>query len=273
MFDLDFESPTPKGFYTGGNGYGVLLDSEVFRSGKQSLRMEHMGTAPADRPPVDTKLAAATWKAVVGHLETSRQQYLDKGATAREIAWAIQNARVVLQCMQMRSKEVSRDRSMAENVKWILDQSADAKIVLWAHNGHVSTGGFRGYEPMGASLRKMFGDQMVVFGFAFNQGSFQAISPGKGLQNFTVSPAPPGSLDATLAAAGVPLFALDLRTAPKSGPVAAWLSEPHKTRGIGAVYAEDSPRGYMSDLKALDNFDAILFVEKTTAARKNPGLR
>ncbi|MGH8248661.1 MAG: erythromycin esterase family protein, partial [Gammaproteobacteria bacterium] len=127
------------------------------------------------------------------------------------------------------------------------------------------------YEPMGASLRKMFGDQMVVFGFAFNQGSFQAIRQGKGLQTFTVPPAPPASLDATLAATGIPLFALDLRKAPKSGPVAAWLIESHKTRSIGAVYAEDTPHGYMSDLKALDNFDALLFIEKTTAARKNPG--
>src|SRR6266568_502333 len=87
----------------------------------------------------------------------------------------IQNARVALQCMQMRTNEVSRDASMADNVKWILDHSPGAKIVLWAHNGHVSTGGYRGYEPMGAALRKMFGSQMLVFGFAFNEGSFQAI--------------------------------------------------------------------------------------------------
>ena len=84
-----------------------------------------------------------------------------------EVEWAIQNARVVLQCMQMRANEISRDRSMAENVKWIADQNPAAKIVLWAHNGHVSTNASAGSEPMGASLRKMFGGQMVVFGFAF----------------------------------------------------------------------------------------------------------
>ncbi len=31
---------------------------------------------------------------------------------------------------------------------------------------------------MGAALRKTYGDQMVVFGFAFNRGSFQAVSTG-----------------------------------------------------------------------------------------------
>jgi erythromycin esterase-like protein len=271
-FDFDFESPSPRGFFTGGDGYQVQLDSQVFHSGKQSLRMKRVVAAPGDPKSVDPKLAVSTWQDVVRHLETSREAYRQKGAAALDAEWAIQNARVVLQCMQMRAKEVTRDRSMADNVKWILDRSPGAKIVLWAHNGHVAAGGSPGYEPMGAALRKMYGDQMVVFGFAFNQGSFQAIRQGKGLQDFTVPPAPAGSLDAMLAATGIPLFALDLRQSPKSGPVAAWMSEPHRTRSIGAVYSEDSPSGYMADLVAPQSFDALLFVEKTTAARKNPGL-
>jgi erythromycin esterase len=161
---------------------------------------------------------------------------------------------------------------MAENVKWILDQNPGAKIVLWAHNGHVSTGGYRGYEPMGATLRAIYGQQMVVCGFAFNQGSFQAVEMGKGLRDFTVSPAPFGTLDATLAETGIPIFALDLRSAPRGGSVAAWLRQPHQTRSIGAAYSENSATNYWSALKAAENFDVLLFVEKTTAARKNPPL-
>jgi erythromycin esterase len=206
----------------------------------------------------------------VAHLEGARDAYAKKDIGAREIEWAVQNARVVVQCMQMRSNEVSRDRSMAENVKWILEQSPGAKIVLWAHNGHVSTLSMGSYDSMGASLRKMFGGQMVVFGFAFNQGSFQAISQEKRiLKDFTVPPAPASSLDATLAAAKIPLFALDLRQAPQSGPVAAWLGEAHKTRSIGALYPEDQPYAFMADLKVPQCFDAVLFVEKPSAARKN----
>jgi hypothetical protein len=170
-FDLDFESPSPRGFYTGGNGYQVQLDSEVFHSGKQSLRIRHVATEPDDRKAVDPKLAVSTWREVVQHVGASRQSYIEKKAAACETDWAVQNARVILQCMQMRADEVSRDLSMADNVKWILDHSPGAKMVLWAHNGHVSAGSIGAYEPMGASLRKMFGDQMVVFGFVFNQGS------------------------------------------------------------------------------------------------------
>jgi erythromycin esterase len=159
---------------------------------------------------------------------------------------------------------------MAENIKWILDRSPNAKIVLWAHNGHVASGGF-GFETMGQALRKMYGQSMVVMGFAFNQGGFQAMEQGKGLTNFTVPPAPAGSLDATLAAAGVPIFALDLRTAPASGPVAEWLAQPHASRTIGAVYSEATAANYFMPLRARESFDVLLFVENTTAARRNSG--
>ncbi len=269
-FDLDFESATPKGFQTGGTDYQVQVVSDVFHSGKQSLRMRYAEPAAGTAASVDPKLAASTWQGVIRHLEESRKAYAAKGVAARDIEWVIQNARVVLQCMQLRTNEVTRDHSMADNIKWILDNNPGTRIVLWAHNGHVATGGFRGYEPMGVSLRKMFGPQMVVFGFAFNQGSFQAVELGKGLHDFNVPAAPPGSLDATFAATGIPLFALDLRDGPKSGPVANWLSESHKSRSIGAVYSEAAAAQYFMDLNAPQSFDVMLFMEKTTAARKNP---
>jgi len=275
LFDPGFESPTPKGFYTGGNGYRVELDTAVFHGGKQSLRMRRVAPPAEPAQPkaaVDPKVAADAWKDVIAHLESSRDAYRRKNATDRETDWAIQNARVVLQCMQMRGGQATRDRSMADNVKWIADHAPGAKIVLWAHNGHVQTGGL-GYQAMGSSLREMFGSQMAVFGFAFNQGSFQAVSqtssgPAR-LKDFTVPPAPAGNLDAMLAAAGIPLFALDLRQAPPSGPVADWWKQAHQTRSIGALYPEDSPYALMTNLKAPEAFDVLLFVAHTKAARKN----
>jgi erythromycin esterase-like protein len=268
-FDLDFESPTPVGFYTGGNGYQVELDAQVFHDGKQSLRMKST-TAPADKPKVDSQQVSNNWKEIVRHLETARETYAKKGVTTHDIEWAIQNARVVLQSLQMETNEVSRDHSMADNVKWILDNNPKAKIVLWAHNAHVSTANQDGYEWMGATLRKMFGEQMVVFGFAFNEGSFRAIempSTKGGLRNFTVAPAPEGSLDAMLAAAGLSIAAIDLRKLPKQGEVAKWFSEPRVMRSLGAVYSEQSAADYLQPQLAQKNYDALLFVEKTTAAR------
>jgi erythromycin esterase-like protein len=165
--------------------------------------MRHLPVEPRQAKG-DPKLASAKWKEVIAHLEAARSSFREKKVSETEIEWAIQNARVVLQTMQMRANEITRDHSMATNVKWILNQSPKAKIVLWAHNGHVSTSKFRGYEPMGTMLRRMYGDSMVVFGFAFNQGSFQAVEAGKALRNFTVPSAPAGSLDEVFSAAGIP---------------------------------------------------------------------
>jgi erythromycin esterase-like protein len=214
IFDLDFESTTPRGFAVGGAGYEVQLDRQVVRSGSQSLRMTYRSASPGQ---IDPARVSATWKDVVRYLEANRATYRSRGATELEIEWATRNAIVVLQGVQMRTNEVSRDRSMAENVKWILDQSPNEKIVLWAHNGHVAAGGFGGsdFEPMGSTLRKMYGTDMVVFGFAFYQGAFQAMGRPIGVSTFTVAPAPGGSLDATLAAARIPAFALDWRRAPR----------------------------------------------------------
>jgi erythromycin esterase-like protein len=264
MMDLDFESASPRGFFTGGGGYRVGIDTSVAQSGKQSLRMQHTAEAT---PSAATSAsdAAVRWAAVVANLDERRAVYRSAGASDRDIEWAVQNARVVRQTMQMRANQVSRDRSMAENVKWILDQNPGTKIVLWAHNGHVAISGFS-YETMGTALRRMYGRDMVVFGFSFNQGSFQAIPQGGGtLRNFTVPAAPPGSLDATLAATGLPLLALDLRAAPD------WFRQPRQSRQIGAVYPEGEPYAYLGSIVPAEAYDAMLFVEATTVARKNPG--
>jgi len=228
--------------------------------------MEYVGPPPTNAAAAPSPANAATrWKAVVSHLEEGRAVYRMAGASERDIDWAVQNARVVLQSMQMRAGQVSRDRSMADNVKWILDQNPGAIIVLWAHNGHVATKGFSN-ETMGGALRLMYGSEMVVFGFSFNQGSFQAIPQGGGaLKNFSVPPAPPGSLDATLAASRLPLFALDLRAAPE------WFHQARRSRQIGAVYPDGEPYAFIGDIVAPEAYDAVLFVETTTVARKNPG--
>ena len=62
------------------------------------------------------------------------------------------------------------------------------------------------------------------------------------LKNFIVPPAPSGSLDATLASAGLPLLALDLRASPE------WFRQARRSRQIGAVYSEGAPYAFMSDI-------------------------
>jgi erythromycin esterase len=213
---------------------------------------------------------SAEWHEVLSHLEAQRTSYRTQGATAHDIDGAIQNARVVLQAVQNRLGLVSRDRSMAMNVKWLLDQNPDAKIVLWAHNGHVARGRML-FRSMGEELHEMYGAAMVVLGFAFNRGSFQAMSGGGGVmsgnarrpRSFTVGPASKNSFDGLLASAHIPLFVLDLRHAPTP------LREVRPTRLIGSAFANEMESQFFARVSAPTVFDAIVFVESTSAARPN----
>ena len=63
----------------------------------------------------------------------------------------------------------------------------------------------------------------------------------------------------------LPLFALDLRTAP------AWFRQSRGSRQIGATYPEGEPYASISNIVPAEAYDAVLFVEATTVARKNPG--
>jgi erythromycin esterase len=122
---------------------------------------------------------------------------------------------------------------------------------------------------MGSHLAEALGDRYVVFGFAFNQGSFEAIDwtqgPGQpgGLSEHTVGPAPEVNVGGAFARAGMAVFALDLRPRPGGSPP-AWFSTPHPMRQIGAVFSGEESMS--SPIVLTDHFDGILFVEETTRA-------
>ena len=61
-----------------------------------------------------------------------------------------------------------RDLGQAQNLKWIMDQEgSEAKMITWAHNAHVNNAQEYGHDMMGVHLRKLYGDQLKIFGFFF----------------------------------------------------------------------------------------------------------
>jgi erythromycin esterase len=229
--------------------------------------------------------AETTEKTTVAIAETIArfdEKKADYAAKSSETEWsaARQCAVVARQAEEIlrTSRFALRDRAMADNVKWILDQAGpDAKIVLWAHNGHASASGFAGVESMGVHLRRQFGGAMVVIGCAFGEGGFQAIempyTQGSKLKAFAAPPAPAGSLDAALAATGLPFFILDLRKLPATGPVSDWFAAEHATRSIGAAYSSNSASAFFAPQSIEAEYDALFFAEKTTRARPTASVR
>jgi erythromycin esterase len=214
---------------------------------------------------------------IVKRLWDNKKNYIRRSS---RFEWAIawQHARVVNQAQQCLVDGRARDHAMAENVKSRLEEEKPgARMVLWAHNEHVSMSNqlatWAPWRSMGAYLKESLGSALVVFGLIFNRGSFQAVpmnsQTGKGLVEFTVAAASVGSLEGALAAVGKPIFALDLRRAPSNELVADWLSTSRPRRQIPAAYSDDGAEKFWVERPPRAEFDALLFVNDTSAARPN----
>ena len=267
-FDFDFESSTPAGFSTGGNGYQVRLDNQTAFSGQQSLKIQHVGfTASA-------ATAAAAWKELLDHFEASRELYASGGADARDIEWTIQNARVAMQSMQMQANQVSRDTSMALNADWILKQSPEAKMVLWAHNEHVNRRG----GAMGSLLAKWYGKDYLPMEFAFHAGRYNAISDA-GLGANDASASFPGSAEYILHRTGIPQLILDVRKASQHlGKILCVGAPPF--RSINEPCRADDAYFRAIGSGAIDGFslrrdlskysDALIFIDRSSPSALLP---
>lgn len=257
-FDFDFESERVIGFMVFPfRNYRTRLDGQIAKSGKRSLRLESMGDAGSDDSAAqDVEIA----RKVLKKLEDAQEE-LSRTTEKAEVAWAIQNARVVAQCMEMRAAQAGnvRDRCMAENVAWILRQNPRAKIVLWAHNAHIA----KQNGAMGQHLAEKFGDDYLAFAFATAKGEYQAIGGKDGLSAHRLQEPPPGSAEDIFRRTAVARFVLDLRKASEHSPESGWLAKPLLFRLIGALAMDDQFQA--QNLKK--GFDGIIYIEETFRAR------
>lgn len=191
---------------------------------------------------------------------------------------ARQDLDVLRQFLEMVSSERidalnARDRAMAQNVLSTLDRYPKARAALWAHNGHIATAPYAGgaVASMGMHLRQALGSQMLTLGFVFRQGEFQAYDgtpERRGLIPFRVEPSSAATLTEALAAAKTPIALLDLRTLPRTGPVASWFGDRQRTRQTGAVFTPTDDSLVPEQIS--QSYDVLMFMESTTRARPNP---
>ena len=217
----------------------------------------------------DSCLADLRW--VEGTIVSRRDPYATR-TSETEWARAARSARVALQYEQMASSRESRDAAMAENARWLLEQlGPQAKIVLWAHNGHV--GNYDG--SMGSLLRQQLGSQLFVMGFDFARGSFTGVrmsgSTSLSLETLTADEPLASSYEQQFSAAGMPAFLLDLRGRGNQGEDSAWLAGPRSFRSIGCCYDPAAPGNYwMRETRLPALFDAVTFFETSTPSAVLP---
>ncbi|HYH08992.1 MAG TPA: erythromycin esterase family protein [Thermoanaerobaculia bacterium] len=204
---------------------------------------------------------AASLDAAITTLGSRRAEY-SAASSANEFERYLRYAHVVRQAEAQLSQRSVRDRHMADNVEWLADVAHPGeKLVLWAHNYHVAANAL---GQMGYYLRERFKKDMVVFGFAFNKGWFNARTGGTGpVDAQRTLGAPNNGWEKTfLRDAGKPRYFLDLRNLPK-GQVADLLAETRTLWIIGAGWipsALQTAHRWPIDMPSA--FDVLIFIEE-----------
>jgi erythromycin esterase len=227
------------------------------------------GSAPDSLKTMCRRYISEVYDSLVAH----RLLY-ESESSAKEYAWGLQSARVAVQGEAVLSQtgQGNRDYFMAENARWLLDQAGpNGKIVLWAHNGHVSTLNLR----MGNYLRSWYGDQMVVFGFDFYLGSFNAVPshggiPSGSLTAFRAENPYSDSYEYVFRGSNIPRFFLDMRDPSSPPAVGSWILGPRQFRSIGATYDDIYPRLYFYSTELLKEFDVVVYFQDTSPSTLLP---
>jgi erythromycin esterase len=180
---------------------------------------------------------------------------------------------------------VMRDEFMTQNVAWLSKNSGkDAKLVLWAHNGHVTFNPKMslGWKPMGASLRERFGSSYKVFGFSFYTGDFYAQLLDSSDPTRTLAAAVLGlaanpsinripmpvknSYETVFHATGIPMFILGTQPQDDSSSGAKWLQGPHRLYLVPQnlpPFKTPPPDWISYDSRIAQDFDAVIYVDQT----------
>lgn len=176
-----------------------------------------------------------------------------------------------------------RDRAMGEMALGVLEDAGErAKMVLWAHNGHVTKSPLRylGSEELGAGghMAQALGERYYAVGFAFGEGEFVAndksdTEGGKwGFRTYAVDAAPAGSLESWFASSVREPVVIDLRSDTGDAAVEEWKRAGHGQRWFGGYKVPRDVREMTRDVTNLlatyprEGFDALVYMPRTTGS-------
>ncbi|KAK9805561.1 hypothetical protein WJX72_005159 [[Myrmecia] bisecta] len=211
----------------------------------------------------------------------------DGGVLAAEKTFsALVNARVVKDAeeyyrLMFFSREADtwniRDTNMFDTVQAIEQHLredyhvAAPKIVIWAHNRHISDarasdmGRVRGESNLGQLMRQAYGNQAYNVGFLTHHGTVAAAEEwGEPVKLKKLKRSLPGSYEKLLHDTGLPSLAIDLRNA--SPEVHAALQGPKWQRYVGVIYEPKAEHlNHYSKSWLPEQYDMVVHVDETKA--------
>ena len=162
-----------------------------------------------------------------------------------------------------------RDKALAENISWILNNEAADRIAIWGHNAHIKRGtaanGAVGIKApaMGQHLHQKYGDQYYALGVDFGCGSCRVHSQADNeFESLTIEAPPAESIPDIFGSVDESLFVFESAEVQSESALAEWLEEGPRRHVIVGSY-EDDPVQYV-EATLDESFDGFVFVEETT---------
>ncbi len=206
------------------------------------------------------KISVSKWKEdsdnLYNHLIKNQKVY-SKIVDSTTIKNLIKDADIIVQGASMFANGLSgRDYYMAENVKWIKENfAAKTKLILWAHNGHVS----KMRDKMGGFLAKEYSTKLFSIGFTYYDGSYTTYGK-KGLTAYSTDLPEEGSIESILNSLGKQYLFLSLKNSSSNS---SWLNNQIKMRSVGARQSNNP----FYPLILPENFDGLIYIEKSTPTK------
>ena len=163
-----------------------------------------------------------------------------------------------------------RDKYMADNALWASNLFGEKqKIVLWAHNWHVSNSIYR----MGNFLKTSLLEDYQIVGFSFSKGYFMAMTISNGVLHYNVekqllnTPPVGGSLNYIFYNAKYDNFILRTLDINGSSELGTFVSTFRPFILITSAYGGD-PSYFYENIFLKNNFDVIINYDITSAAEQ-----
>jgi erythromycin esterase len=245
--------------------YANSVREVILPAAKEFNPMKHKDMSVEDR----NKLTASI-ELLISRLENQRVTYISK-TSKDEYEWGYRHA---LSARQVNTNAITsisgvspeigfnaRERAMADNLRWIMDREKerDGRIIIWGHNGHVQKYPIMGFFPnppttVGMYMKSYVGNDIFTIGSTFYKGKLKEVGP---IKEEVIKEAKENSTESILMSIGQPMFILDLKSAPETGPVHEWLSQDQEMR-VNTLFVK-------TNLK--EAFNALVFIEEVSRAQ------
>jgi erythromycin esterase len=241
----------------------LVTSNELTEAAESTLQMVN---AKTNRDRFDRKEEQST-RELLATIER-----LLEGKQGRQNEWISRHRRLLEQYLEMSLSPDKglRDKYMAENALWIRTYEENAKMMIWAHNGHVSKAE-KGIlnRPMGWHLRKQLKDDYYAIGLGFGSGELHAANlTNMKAEAVNSGDALSGSLDALFSEAEAAEFFLNINGAQSDLNLKKLLSQPVLTKNIGETFNPGKANSYYRKVVLSENYDGYVFIRNTSATKR-----